>query len=58
MINKIIARPVYMAELPQYPDVAQEYWAYGDIEAATKYFNVDKGFSTEEFSTDETTVIQ
>jgi hypothetical protein len=39
MVNKLISRPQYEAPFTKYRDIDNNYWAYGDIEAATQPFS-------------------
>jgi len=41
IINNLINRPSYTNEQATYVDVNDTHWAYGEIEAASSYFNND-----------------
>jgi hypothetical protein len=53
MINTLIARPEYRPLVTKYNDITPFHWAYGDIEAATTFFNVETQLPVEETGNDD-----
>jgi hypothetical protein len=48
MINKLISRPQFRPAFTKYIDIDTEFWAFGDIEAATTPFTVQQELPVEE----------
>ncbi len=49
-VNNLINRPEYVNPLHSFNDAPPSHWAYGDIEAATTYFEITTGAFGEEGS--------
>jgi hypothetical protein len=48
MINKLIDRPQYKPPVTKYKDITPNFWAFGDIEAATTPFTVQQELPVDE----------